>query len=516
MTRAVIYARYSSHSQREESIEGQLRECGAYAKREGLTVVQEYIDRALTATSDNRPAFQEMIRDSSRHDFDVVLLYALDRFARDRYDAAMYRKKLKDNGVKIISVTQPIDDSPEGILIESLLEGMAEYYSANLARGVKRGMRENALKCMAVGGPGFLGYSVDPVTKKYVIDERQAAIVREIYQLYSENKTLIEIVNICNSKGYRTNLGRPFARNSLTTILRNRRYIGIYIYDDIEIPDGMPAILDVELFEKVQFMLDKTKISRSRRKSDVEFLLTGKLYCGHCGRPMSGTSGTSAAGGKYYYYTCHRVDRAECQKVNERKDDLERFIIDYTVNSFLTADNIEVIADLVMKELKNDEYAHIMDGIRADIKEVDKRINNIMDVMEMGGSSPAMVQRLHDLESRKNDLERELDIKRRENMDFINKDIIKYWFSEVIAKGDGSIEHDRYLINTLIHSIHIFDTGNEEDPRKKVVIAFNTSGPNNAVTLECSALVGMVDRSNIYPNYYVVCGGKIILAVLDY
>ena len=95
---AVIYARYSSHAQREESIEGQLRVCCEYAEHAGLDVIKEYIDRAMTATSDQRPAFQQMIAESVSHGFDTVLVYALDRFARDRYDAAIYRKKLKDNG----------------------------------------------------------------------------------------------------------------------------------------------------------------------------------------------------------------------------------------------------------------------------------------------------------------------------------------------------------------------------------------------------------------------------------
>ena len=131
---AVIYARYSSHAQREESIEGQLRVCYDYAKRNGIHVVKEYIDRALSATSDQRPAFQQMITESASGTFDAVLVYALDRFSRDRYDAAVYRKKLRNNDVRIVSVTQPIDDSPEGVLIESLLEGLAEYYSKNLAR----------------------------------------------------------------------------------------------------------------------------------------------------------------------------------------------------------------------------------------------------------------------------------------------------------------------------------------------------------------------------------------------
>ena len=199
--KAVIYARYSSHAQREESIEGQLRVCRDYAGHAGFDVIKEYIDRALTATNDQRPAFQQMIAESASQGFDIVLVYALDRFARDRYDAAVYRKRLKDNGVRIISVTQPIDDSPEGVLIESLLEGLAEYYSKNLARGVMRGMRENALNCKAVGGIVPTGYKIDRATMKYVIDEEKAGIIREIFEMYADGASIVEICWICNSKG---------------------------------------------------------------------------------------------------------------------------------------------------------------------------------------------------------------------------------------------------------------------------------------------------------------------------
>ena len=297
--KAVIYARYSSHAQREESIEGQLRVCYDYAAREGLVVVDEYIDRAISGTTDERPAFQRMIADSSSGSFDVVLVYAVDRFARDRYAAATYRHELKRHGIKILSATQPLDDSPESILLEAMLEGLAEYYSANLARGVKRGMRENALKCLSVGGPKILGYATDPDTKKYVIDPVGANTVRDIFEKYDSGMTLAAVVEYCNDQGYLTRNGRPFSRTSLTTILRNRRYIGYYVYDDIEIEGGMPVIIEREQFESVQRRLAMNHRSKSRGKSLVDFMLTGKLFCGHCGRPMAGTSGRAANGEKH-------------------------------------------------------------------------------------------------------------------------------------------------------------------------------------------------------------------------
>ena len=155
---AVIYARYSSHNQREESIEGQLRECKRYAQDNGITVVGEYVDRAISGKTDNRASFQKMIRDAEKDRFSMVIVYKLDRFARNRYDSAMYKAKLKKCGVKLVSAMEQLSDSPEGIILEAMLEGMAEYYSANLAQNIRRGMKENAMKGLATGGGRCLGY----------------------------------------------------------------------------------------------------------------------------------------------------------------------------------------------------------------------------------------------------------------------------------------------------------------------------------------------------------------------
>ncbi len=131
--KAVIYARYSSDNQREESIEGQLRECMEYAKFNGIDVINSYIDRAFSAKTDHRPEFQRMIKDSYKGLFDVVLVWKLDRFARNRYDSAHYKAILKRNGVKVLSAKETISEGSEGVLLEAMLEGYAEYYSLELA-----------------------------------------------------------------------------------------------------------------------------------------------------------------------------------------------------------------------------------------------------------------------------------------------------------------------------------------------------------------------------------------------
>ena len=182
--KAVIYARYSSDSQREESIEGQIRECTAFAKKNGITILRHYIDRAFSAKTDNRPEFQNMIKDSGKRLFDMIIVWKLDRFARNRYDSARYKAALKKNGVKVVSATEVISDGAEGIILESVLEGYAEYYSADLSEKVVRGMTENALKSKYNGGTLPIGYQIDS-DQCFQLDPLTAPFVHEAFQRLS-------------------------------------------------------------------------------------------------------------------------------------------------------------------------------------------------------------------------------------------------------------------------------------------------------------------------------------------
>ena len=221
---AVIYARYSSDSQREESIEGQIRECTAYAKKNGITIVKHYIDRAISAKTDNRPQFQQMIKDSDKKLFDIVLVWKLDRFARNRYDSARYKTQLKKNGVKLVSATEIISEGPEGIILESVLEGYAEYYSADLAEKVVRGQTENILKGRCNGGRGTFGYTLDS-ERKFHIDPLASPFVLESFRKYRDGLTMKEIRDWLNENGIKNPVGSAFTYNSVEHMLKNRRYM---------------------------------------------------------------------------------------------------------------------------------------------------------------------------------------------------------------------------------------------------------------------------------------------------
>ena len=477
------YARYSSHSQREESIEGQLRECHEFALKNGFTIINEYIDRAISGKTDNRPSFQRLIKDSEKGQFEAVIMYTLDRFARNRYDSAIYKAKLKKNGVRVYYAKQPMPDTPEGIILESVLEGYAEYYSENLARNIKRGIRENALQGLATGGANLLlGYTVGE-DRKYAIDPTGAKIVQEIFQLYADGMSATQIIAYCNERGYKTARGNAFNKNSLRTILRNEKYIGTYKLMDIVIPDGMPAIIDKVLFEKVQAMLKHNGKARAKAKAHENYLLTTKLFCGHCGSPMVGESGTSKTGQVHYYYKCTKAKREHaCKKKSERKDWIEKLVVRDTVQNVLTDENIALIAkramEIIEKESADTTY---LDGLNAELKDVQKKIKNLVSAIEQGIITSATKDRLDELEQEKSDVEGRIA---REEMKkpLLNESRIRYWLTSFKSGNVDDEDYQRRVIDTLVNSVYVYD---DEDGGKRIMLTFNLSG-NNTATLTSS------------------------------
>ena len=351
---AVIYARYSSDNQREESIEGQIRECTAYAEKNDITIVKHYIDRAISAKTDNRPQFQQMIKDSDKKLFDIVLVWKLDRFARNRYDSARYKTQLKKNGVKLMSATEIISEGPEGIILESVLEGYAEYYSADLAEKVVRGQTENILKGRCNGGRGTFGYTLDS-ERKFHIDPLASPFVLESFTKYRDGLTMKEIRDWLNENGIKNPVGGAFTYNSVEHMLKNRRYIGELKFRDVVVPDAIPPIVPLELFDDVQEKIAKNKKAPARRKAEDDYLLTTKLHCGCCGALMFGESGTSRTGEVHRYYKCATVKKKKgCKKKTVRKQWLEDLVVNQTMQLVKDDAAMESIIAKVM-ELQNKE-----------------------------------------------------------------------------------------------------------------------------------------------------------------
>ena len=401
----------------------------------------------------------------------------------------MYKAKLKKNGVRVYYAKQTIPDGAEGIILESVLEGMAEYYSENLSRNVKRGMNENALQCKVTGGL-CLGYRKGK-DDKYEIDPVGAKIVQEIFQLYATGMSATQIIKHCNERGYKTVRSRPFTRNSLRTILQNRKYIGVYEYEDVVIEGGIPPIIKKELFDRVQATLKHNYAARAKTKAKTDYLLTTKIFCGHCGWNMIGVSGTSRHGQTYHYYKCgHRKRGDSCSKKTEKKDLLERLVVQYTVEKVLTRERIEEIATdaiaLIEREAADNtlRIAH-----EQELKDVQKRIKNLLDLMEQGIFTDSTKERLLELESRKKDLERNIARENAKKPRFTKERII-HWLTSFKRGNIDDEEYRRRVIDTLVNSIYIYDSDGGNG--RRIVFTFNISRENTSTLtvsdIECFAV----------------------------
>lgn len=462
-----------------------------------MTVINEYCDRAVSGKTDNRPNFQRLIKDSEKGQFQAVIMYTLDRFARNRYDSAIYKAKLKKHGVRVYYAKQPMPDTPEGIILESVLEGYAEYYSENLSRNIKRGLKENALQCKATGGAGLpLGYIVGE-DKKYKIEPVGAKIVQEIYQMYADGMSATQIINVCNERGYKTARGKDFNKNSLKTILKNDKYIGVYRYMDVVIENGVPAIISKDLFNKVQNMFQHNYTARARSKAKEDYLLTTKLFCGHCGSPMVGESGTSKTGKLHLYYKCvGRKRKHSCKKKIEKKEWIEQVVVMYTVQNILTDSVIESIAtkamEIIRKESSDNTY---LEGLQRELKDIEKKIKNLVVAIEEGIITSSTKNRLTELEDEKKELEGRIA---REEMKkpLLTKERIIYWLQSFKNGDINDMEYKRKIIDTLVNSVYIYDEG---EKGRRIVITFNISG-NNTATISCSDIERMAPPNSANPN----------------
>lgn len=401
---AVIYARYSSDNQREESIEGQIRECTTFAEKNGITILRHYIDRAFSAKTDNRPEFQNMIKDSGKKLFDTVIVWELDRFARNRYDSARHKATLKKNGVKVISATEAIADGSVGIMMETILEGMAEYYSVDLSEKVIRSMTDNALKCKYNGGTLPIGYTIDK-EQYFQIDPVTAPFVLDAFKMYADGATMAQVQDFLNEHGVKNTRGQAMTYNSVQHLLNNRRYMGEYTYRDIVTPDGIPAIVPLDLFERVQTKMEKNKKAPARHKAEDDYLLTTKLFCGHCEAYMCGESGTSRTGIVHHYYKCVSVKkkRAECKKKPVKKGWIENLVVTETMKMLMDDAVIETIVSMLM-DLQSRENSNLP-LYEQQLRETEKAIENLLNAIQQGILTKSTKTRLEELEAAKEELE---------------------------------------------------------------------------------------------------------------
>lgn len=458
MQNAVIYARYSSHSQTEQSIEGQLRVCKEYAEREGYDIVGDYIDRAITGRTDDRPQFQKMLRDSKKRQFDYVIVYKLDRFARNRRDSANDRYKLRMNGVRVISAMEQIGDNPESIILEAVLEAQAEYYSVDLSQKVKRGLRESMIKGNFIGGNIPYGFKV--VDKKVLIDEERAQYVRYMFTEYANGTPKKQIVAALIAKGAPSYHGKLMSLNTFQHALTSEKYIGRFTFDKNVYDNMYPAIIDVATFDKVQERLKQNKHSAAAQKAKIKYILNGKAFCGHCGAHMVGTAGTSKTGDRHLYYSCaKRYKYHTCDKKAEKKDFIEYYICEQTVEYVLQPNRMQFIAERVIEEYDKEFNDTSVVDIQKQIAKIDRELDKITN--QWLDSPPSVRIRLNEkvaiLDAQASDLNIELA---KANLNVKNKltvtEVIE-WL-KVFTTGDLNDENFRErLIDIFINSVYVFD-----------------------------------------------------------
>lgn len=455
MKTAVIYARYSSDSQTEQSIEGQLRVCQEFAKQNDIFIVGTYIDRAMTGTNDLRPDFQRMIKDSGKHAWDYVLVYKLDRFSRNKYEATIHKHTLRENGVKLLSAMENIPDTPEGIILESLLEGMNQYYSAELSQKVHRGLNESYRKGLYTGGSIIFGYDV--VNRKNVINESEAAVIREIFTKYSQGYTAAKIAEELKARGVRTKKGNYIPEKKVYVFLQNTKYNGKIKHGDIVYDNIYPKIVDDVTWQKVQDIRRENQHAPSRKKEIYDFILSGKLVCGKCGHMLVGESGTSHNGTIYYYYTClaRRRKQHPCSAKAVDKQWLENLVI-FNTWRLLCAD--ETTVPLIAKTLckiheTESKKCSILKSLEAQRKNALKASQNLIAALEQGIITEQTKIRLKEIETQIAKLDFDIEQEKQRNYSFLTEEMIEKYLRGVICGDINDIGIRKLLVRTFIREV---------------------------------------------------------------
>ncbi len=467
MKTAVIYARYSSDAQTEQSIEGQLRVCEEYAKTNGILILSTYVDRAMTGTNDMRPDFQRMIRDSARKEWNYVLVYKLDRFSRNKYEATIHKNTLRKNGVKVLSAMENIPDTPEGVILESLIEGIGQYYSADLSQKVKRGMRENRIKGYYQGGAILYGYKLEG--KKLVIDEEKAETVRFIFEQYSAGVYVRDIINALTLRGIKNN-GKPFAKNTIYGILKNEKYSGVYYHGDEKVDNMYPQIVPSDTYETVRKKVEQNKFGK--RSVKTVYLFRHKMRCGYCGHPISAETGTARNGEVKRYYKCLGIKSYHngCKQGVIGKEALEEAIVTKIIEELSKPETLNGVVKSLLK--LQDSYCTdnpIVNTLKKEKAKVDKALENIMSAIEEGIVSKTTNKRLHELETQQEELERQLIIEKSKSAVKLPESIIREYYKEALK---GEIE---MAINLLVKEIVLYND--------KIDIYFNSpinNGPDKS------------------------------------
>lgn len=502
--RGVIYARYSEGPhQTDQSIEGQVSDCTEYAKQNDIDIIEVYADRHISGKSiTGRDEFQRMLTDASAHKFDCVIVWKVDRFGRDRQDIALSKIKLKKAGVKLLYAKESVPDGPEGIILESLLEGLAEYYSADLRQKVIRGKRESAKKG-GVSGAMPIGYKLDEKHHPVVVPE-EAEAVREAFRLNNEGATIKEIVTMFEKRGIRGRRGSAVTYSTVYNMLRNEHYTGEWKVDDITVQ--IEPIIDRKTFEDAKKHFSPKKFN-ARGKAKVDYLLSCKVYCGYCGKLVDGVSGTGKSGKVYYYYkcSCNANSRSghKCELKPVQKQVLEDAVIQETCERILNDETIDMLTERILEVQEAEPEATEVKILRDRLKENKKKQKNIISAIEEG-SARGLSARLEELETEADDLSVQIS-KLELNQSRLSADIVKAWLHSFCNGDIDDPDFRQKLVDTFISRIELWND--------HAVIYYNYI--DHGTDSLCSHTVSLVDLKEWCSNTTapMVISGMIILYI---
>ena len=477
---AVIYARYSSHNQREESIEQQIAKCREYAARAGLNVIGVYYDSAVSGKTDARPQFQKMLKDSAKGGFDYVIAWKSNRMGRNMLQAMVNEERLAEEGVKCLYVEEDFEDNAAGRFALRNMMNVNQFYSENMAEDIVRGLMDNASKCM-MNTRAPMGYKKGE-DGRFAIDEKNAEIVREIFNRFLDGWSFTDIAKDLNRRGIKTAIGNEWNKNSFHRMLVNENYIGVYKYSSVRVEGGVPEIIDRETFEEVQIRLNK-KNPVGKKRNTTEYLLTGKLFCGHCKNPMVGISGTGKHGDLHYYYACQGHRKKLCDKKNVTRESIEKAVI-HSVRDYVCKD--ETIDWIVNGYIKFQESARKDSALKAlteELKQTETALGNLLKALEMGIFTETTQERMKELEEKRKSLEADIRIERAATKE-LTPDQIRFWLERFKSGDIEDKDFQTELIKVFVQAIFLYDD------YLKIVFNYDNSEGMEVPISEIEALEG--------------------------
>ena len=475
----VLYGRYSSHNQKDISVEQQFEKGYELAAEYGIRIIDTYADRAVSGRTDKRRDFQRMMTDAAKGKFRYVIAWKSNRMGRNMLEALINEARLQDLGVRVLYVEEDFDDTAAGRFAARSMMNVNQFYSENMAEDIKRGLYDNAANCMVANGHLPYGYKADE-TLHYAIDEPKAAVIREIFTRVSCGEAFVDIMASLNTRGIKTSYGRPWGRSSFQKILSNERYRGIYIYGDVRKEGGIPRIISDELYFKVQEVITTKKNPQGRHRVNGDYLLTGKLFCGHCKSPMTGISGTSRSGNLHYYYVCQkRRTEKTCEKKNLRRDDIELQVAKAIKRRTLDDDTINWIADSVVEYSQHQESASGIGLLEEQLKDTQRSIKNLMAAIEQGIITPTTKARLMELEKEQSDIDRKITMAKADVIP-VNRDQLVGWLKKLQAGDVHDKKYQAELFDTFLIAVYVYDNPDGQDYMK---VVFNYAGSKNTVEI---------------------------------